>query len=202
MLFVAAHLAEALLPPTVTLLARLGNGEAPPVFGEGKEAAERTCKLLEALLNTLTKVFKHDSVGFVTPERFELLSAPLTDLLDNEVGGVILYKRRVRAHLTPCLTQLAVAGGDDSLWRGLACQVLQRLKAEDRPQVVLGALEVFQSLVETLGEDFLRPLLADAIPPISEVLESTNQEVESATRTLFGKMEDILGDQLRAYLNY
>lgn len=56
------------------------------VFGEGKEAAERTCKLLEALLNTLTKVFKHDSVGFVTPERFELLSAPLTDLV-----GICVY---------------------------------------------------------------------------------------------------------------
>lgn len=67
---------------------------------------------------------------------------------------------------------------------------------------MLGALEVFRGLVETLGEDFLRPLLADAIPPITEALESTNQEVESATRILFGKMEDILGDQLRAYLNY
>lgn len=30
-LFVAAHLAEALLPPTVALLTRLGNAEAPPV---------------------------------------------------------------------------------------------------------------------------------------------------------------------------
>ncbi|XP_050695713.1 HEAT repeat-containing protein 1-like [Eriocheir sinensis] len=161
------------------------------VFGEGKEAAERTCKLLEALLNTLTKVFKHDSVGFVTPERFELLSAPLTDLLDNEVGGVILYKRRVRAHLTPCLTQLAVAGGDDSLWRGLACQVLQRLKAEDRPQVVLGALEVFQSLVET-PRGLPEATLADAIPPISEVLESTNQEVVQSTELLSITVDNLL----------
>lgn len=69
------------------------------------------------------------------------------------------------------------------------------------PQVILAALTTFEGLVDSLGEDYLQPLLADTMPYITEVLENVEDDVEEASRNVFTKMESILGDNLRAYLN-
>lgn len=66
----------------------------------------------------------------------------------------------------------------------------------------LAALKTFKTLIETLGEDYLQPLLADTMPYITEVMESLDAEVGAAAREVFNKMEAILGDSLRAYLDY
>lgn len=64
----------------------------------------------------------------------------------------------------------------------------------------MSGLEIFEGIVEALGEDYLQPLLADTIPSIIEVLESLDVDVEMKTKEIFYKMEAILGDSLRAYL--
>ena len=69
-----------------------------------------------------------------------------------------------------------------------------------RPQVVLGALETLSALAEDLGEDYMQPLLPDTVPYVTEALESSNEDIEDATRKLFVRMEEILGDNLRSYL--
>lgn len=55
--------------------------------------------------------------------------------------------------------------------------------------------------MDSLGEDYLQPLLADTMPYITEVLENVDDDVEEVSRNVFSKMESILGDNLRAYLN-
>lgn len=65
---------------------------------------------------------------------------------------------------------------------------------------MLATLEIFEELIDTLGEDYLQPLLADTIPCITESLESLNEDVEAKTKKIYSKMEAMLGDTLRVYL--
>lgn len=93
------------------------------------------------------------------------------------------------------------AVADDSLWKDLNRAVLLRLRNDDEPLVILGALETFQALIDTFGEDYIQPLLADIMPYITEVFETLDPEVEAATKDIYNKMESILGDTFRSYLD-
>ncbi|XP_045600179.2 HEAT repeat-containing protein 1 [Procambarus clarkii] len=202
-LFIKAKLADSLFSHAASLLECNNSLKKPnTVFGCGDEAENKTSVLLNAVLDSLTKIFLYDSVNFTNQERFQLMVRPLTDQLENTIGGTETYKNRVNNHLIPCITKFAIAVGDDSLWKNLNRQILLRVRNDDQPMVILAALQTFQALMETLGEDFLQPVLADTMPYITEVLESLNTDVEAFTREIFTKMEGILGDNLRAYLDY
>ena len=86
------------------------------------------------------------------------------------------------------------------MWKDLNRQILLKVRNDDNPKIILAALDVFQGLVESLGEDYLQPLLADTMPYVTEVIESLDSDVEAKTREVFIIMENILGDDLRAYL--
>lgn len=200
-LFIKAKLADSLFSHAASLLeANNSFNQQNTVFGSGAEAERQTSCLLEAVLDTLTKIFLYDSVNFTNQERFQLMVKPLTDQLENTIGGMIAYEGRIRNHLIPCLVKFTIAVGDDSLWKTLNRQILLRVRNDDQPKVILAALQTFQALMETLGEDFLQPVLADTMPYITEVLESLDTDIEAFTREIFTKMEGILGDNLRAYL--
>ncbi|KAG7163696.1 HEAT repeat-containing protein 1-like [Homarus americanus] len=202
-LFIIAKLADRLFSHAAGLLDRNNSlKHKDTVFGSGDEAEGQTSVLLQAVFDTLTKIFLYDSVNFTNQERFQLMVKPLTDQLENTFGSKEDYRERITNHLVPCITKFAIAIGDDSLWKTLNRQILLRVRNDDQPMVILAALETFRALMETLGEDFLQPLLADTMPYITEVLESTDPDVEAATREIFTNMEGILGDNLRAYLEY
>lgn len=86
-------------------------------------------------------------------------------------------------------------------WDCIDFTVCSKTKPYFFPQVILAALTTFEGLVDSLGEDYLQPLLADTMPYITEVLENVDDDVEEVSRNVFSKMESILGDNLRAYLN-
>ena len=54
--------------------------------------------------------------------------------MSNKVGGEESYQERVEQQLVPCLSQLAVAAGRDSLWKPLNYQLLLKTR-ESSPQV-------------------------------------------------------------------
>lgn len=201
-LFIKAKLADNLFSHSAALLERNNSlNHQKTMFGSGDDAERETCVLLKAILDTLTKIFLYDSVNFINQDRFQLMVKPLIDQLENTIGGNEAYKDRVCNDLIPCITKFTIAVGDDSLWKTLNRQILQRVRNDDQPMVVLASLQTFQALMETLGEDYLQPLLADTMPYITEALESLDTEVEATTREIFTKMEGILGESFRAYLD-
>lgn len=202
-LFVKAKLADKLYTHAASVLERnnsLNHGDTIFDSSDGT-ADESATELVNVVLDTLTKVFLYDTVGFTNQARFNLMVNPLIDQLENCIGGEVAYEDRVSNHLIPCVIKFTVAVGDDSLWRDLNRKILNRLRNDDKPKIILGALSTFENLVDSQGEDYLQPLLADTMPYITEVLESLDSGVEEKTRNIFNKMEAILGDNLRMYLD-
>merc|ERR1712008_151714 len=71
-----------------------------PCEGVGNESA---VELVNVVLDTLTKVFLYDSVGFTNQERFNLMVKPLVDQLENCIGGDEAYEDRLSNHFIPCV---------------------------------------------------------------------------------------------------
>jgi len=122
---------------------------------------------------------------------------PLVEQLDNQLGGEEASKTRVKTLLVPLLAQLAVAAGDDHLWKALHYQLLLKTRS-NAAQVRLGSLDALAALVEKLGEDYLA-LLPEAIPFLAELLEDDVDEVEAAALSTIAHMEEILGEPLQKY---
>jgi len=202
-LFIKAKLADKLYTHAASLLERNNSlNHEDTIFGPSEGGGnESAVELVNVVLDTLTKVFLYDSVGFTNQERFNLMVKPLVNQLENCIGGDEAYEDRLSNHLIPCVIKFTVATGDDSLWKDLNRQILLRVRNDDQPKIILGALSTFESLVDSQGEDYLQPLLADTMPYISEVLESLDSDVEEKTSNIFKKMEAILGDSLRAHLD-
>ena len=56
--------------------------------------------------------------------------------ISNQVGGVLVFQRRVENLLCPCVAQLAVAAGREELWKPLNHQLLLTTRHK-RPEVTL-----------------------------------------------------------------
>lgn len=201
-LFIKAKLADNLFSQAASVLERNNSvNNLNTVFGVGEEAAQKTAVLLKYVLDTLKTIFLHDSVKFTNQERFQMMLHPLINQLENTKIGKETYKDLVTHHLIPCVLKFTSAVGDDSLWKELNRAILLKLRNDDDPLVILAALETFEALIDAFGEDYLQPLLADIMPYITEVFETVDPEIEAATKDIYTKMEAILGDSFRSYLD-
>ncbi|KAJ2377184.1 snoRNA-binding rRNA-processing protein utp10, partial [Coemansia sp. RSA 2607] len=108
------------------------------------------------------------------------------------------YVGRVREYLAPAISQLAVAMGNDAMWKSLNHEVLMKSRSDD-PRVRVGAMLVVQAFYERLGEEFLI-LLPETIPYLAELLEDDDSRVERVTQETIKVIESYLGESLQSYL--
>jgi len=163
----------------------------------GPYAEQNTVMLLEYVLRCLYRICLHDNVNFMTKERFETLLEPLVEQLENELGAGDVAQQRVHELLVPLLAQLAVAAGEDNMWKSLHFQLLSKTKSPSA-NVRLASLKALSAFVEKLGDDYLS-ILPEAIPALAELLEDDVPEVEIATQSTIQYMGDILGEPLQKY---
>ena len=142
------------------------------------------------VLNGLHKLFLYDKDGFVDKNRFDRMMSTLVDQLD--LNYIELYKSRVTQSIIPCLTQLAVCVGNDSLWKPLNHHVLAKSRHQDA-QVRFSVLLTISDFYHRLGEAFL-PLLHESTQTFAELLEDTNPEVERQCLVLIKQIETVLGE--------
>ena len=57
--------------------------------------------------------------------------------VSNKTGGLDVYRERVKGHLVPCVSQLAIAAAKESLWKPLNQHLLSKTRDSDA-QVRLG----------------------------------------------------------------
>nr|XP_034175529.1 HEAT repeat-containing protein 1 [Osmia lignaria]XP_034175531.1 HEAT repeat-containing protein 1 [Osmia lignaria]XP_034175532.1 HEAT repeat-containing protein 1 [Osmia lignaria] len=154
-------------------------------------------ELIEAILLTLCRVFSYDAHNFVNQERFDILTQPLVDQLENTMGSKEEYVKRANELVVPCVAAFASAIPDDSLHKHLVYQTLLKTR-HTKPYVRSAALSAVVEIVRKLGEDFM-PLLPETIPFIAELLEDEDEVTEKCAQNAVRTLEEILGEPLQKY---
>ncbi|XP_071996832.1 HEAT repeat-containing protein 1 isoform X2 [Engystomops pustulosus] len=186
-----------LVKPFSEILNQTNLMKTDEVFFENDENSEKSCLLLDFVLNCLQKIFLYDSKHFVSKERAETLMMPLVDQIENLLGGDEKYQTRVSEILVPCIAQFSVAMADDSLWKPLNYQILLKMR-HSSPKVRFAAMLVLIELVEKLRENYM-VLLPESIPFLAELMEDETEEVEHQCQKTIKKLEAILGESLQSY---
>uniref|UniRef100_A0A4W3IM76 HEAT repeat-containing protein 1 n=1 Tax=Callorhinchus milii TaxID=7868 RepID=A0A4W3IM76_CALMI len=186
-----------LVKPFADILNQTNSVKTDEAFFDSKWNTEKSCLLLQFVINCLHKIFLYDTHRFVSKERADALMMPLVDQLENMLGGEEKYKERVVTHVIPCVAQFSVALGDDSLWKPLNYQIL--LKTRDSlAKVRFSALLMLLELASKLKENYML-LLPEAIPFLAELLEDESEEVENQCQKVIQQLEVILGEPLQSY---
>lgn len=150
--------------------------------------------LTEFILSSLQNIFLHDHQNFINSQRFEIIMQPIVDEIENEL---VIKDERVQQLLRTCIAQLAVAAGDDILWKQLNYQVLLKTRS-DTPEIRILGLKASVDVAKKLGEDF-EPLIPETIPFLSELLEDENHKVVEACQNAVRELESTVGESLQKY---
>ncbi|XP_063774132.1 HEAT repeat-containing protein 1 [Pseudophryne corroboree] len=186
-----------LVKPFADILNQTNTMKTDEEFFESGDNDEKSCLLLEFVLNCLHKIFLYDTQHFVSKERAEALMMPLVDQIENLLGGDEKYHMRVSRSLVPCIAQFSVAMADDSLWKPLNYQILLKMR-HSSPKVRFAAMLVLVDLVEKLRENYMI-LLPESIPFLAELMEDECEEVEQQCQKTIKQLETILGESLQSY---
>ena len=135
-----------------------------------------TGRLTASVLDALRKAFLYDRNNLVNDTRYRMLMPAIVDQLSPAPGadvsghaGAEAHLTRVRAVVVPCITQLAVAAGEEKLWKPMNDLILMQTR-HPAPAVRRGGLIALKALHERLGEELLS-LLTDTVPFLAELLE-------------------------------
>ncbi|XP_066552649.1 HEAT repeat-containing protein 1 [Amia ocellicauda] len=186
-----------LIKPFSDLLNQTNVTKTDEAFFDSEDNIEKSCLLLQYVLDSLHKIFLYDTQRFISKERAEALMGPLVDQLENTLGGEEEYQTRITKHLVPCIAQLSLAMGDDSQWKTLNYQILLKTR-HSSPKVRYSALLLLLELASKLRENYM-VLLPESIPFLAELMEDECEEVEHQVQKVIQEMEVILGEPLHSY---
>ncbi|XP_042312567.1 HEAT repeat-containing protein 1 [Sceloporus undulatus] len=186
-----------LVKPFADTLNQINTSKTDKAFFDSENNTEKSCLLLQFILDCLHKIFLFDSHQFVSKERAETLMMPLVTQLENMLGGEERFQERVTMHLIPCIAQFAVAMADDSLWKPLNYQILLQMRHES-PKVRFAALLALLEFAEKIRENYM-VLLPESIPFLAELMEDECEEVEHQCQKTIQQLEAILGESLQSY---
>ncbi|XP_051849505.1 HEAT repeat-containing protein 1 [Antechinus flavipes] len=186
-----------LVKPFADTLNQINISKTDEAFFDSGNEPEKSCLLLQFILDCLHKIFLFDTQHFVSKERAEALMMPLVDQLENMLGGEETFQERVTKHLIPCIAQFSVAMADDSLWKPLNYQILLKMR-HSSPKVRFAALITVLELAEKLKENYI-VLLPESIPFLAELMEDECEEVENQCQKTIQQLEVILGEPLQSY---
>uniref|UniRef100_A0A8C3FEI2 HEAT repeat-containing protein 1 n=1 Tax=Chrysemys picta bellii TaxID=8478 RepID=A0A8C3FEI2_CHRPI len=189
--------AGSLVKPFADTLNKINSSKTDEAFFDSENSTEKSCLLLQFILDCMHKIFLFDTQRFVSKERAETLMAPLVDQLENMLGGEENFQERVTMHLIPCIAQFSIAMADDSLWKPLNYQILLKTR-HTSPKVRFAALLTLVELAGKLKENYM-VLLPESIPFLAELMEDECEEVEHQCQKTIQQLEVILGEPLHSY---
>ncbi|KAL7869934.1 hypothetical protein AOLI_G00139220 [Acnodon oligacanthus] len=194
--------AGQLVKPFSDMLRQLNSAQTDEAFfdteeEENEDNVQKSCLLLQYMLDCLRKIFLYDTQRFLSKERADALLGPLVDQVENMLGGEQVFQMRITQHLVPCVAHFAVAMGDDSQWKVLNYQILLKTR-HSSPKVRFSALLMLLELAGKLKENYM-VLLPETIPFLAELMEDECEEVEHQVQKVIREMETILGEPLQSY---
>jgi len=96
--------------------------------------------------------------------------------------------------VSACLTALAVAVGDEFMWKPLNYAIVQACGAET-VRVRKAAVSVLLEILKVIGEEYM-VLLPECLPVLSELLEDSNEDVVGLAKECVHVAEEVLGESL------
>ena len=200
-------------------------GRRGKVAEESREVIQRqavaTLKMVS--VRALVRCFMYDTTGFLDEARFETFLPHLLrqieqiqdyekvlsgddavaddKLVDAIISSEAKHELGVYAQtLLASITQMATASGhSETRWRPLHHSILL-LTRSSVPDTRLLALESTMAICTALQEEYL-PLLPEALPFLSELLEDEDEIIESRTVYVLKQMEELSGEDLKQYLS-
>ncbi|XP_071850119.1 HEAT repeat-containing protein 1-like isoform X2 [Apostichopus japonicus] len=166
-------------------------------FYEDDASNEKSNLLVQLILACLHKCFLHDKGAFVSKERFELLSQPVIDQLENVHGSDAVYEDRIKEHVGPCVSAMMSSVSDQSIWQPLNYQLLLKMR-HTSPKIRFAALVVLDQVHQSLKQGYLS-LLPETIPFLAELMEDESEEVEEKCQELVKDLEKTLGEPLQKH---
>uniref|UniRef100_A0A8C7TUI6 HEAT repeat-containing protein 1 n=1 Tax=Oncorhynchus mykiss TaxID=8022 RepID=A0A8C7TUI6_ONCMY len=141
-------------------------------FFDTEDNIEKSCPLLEYILDCLHKICLYDTKCFVSTERANALMTPLVDQL-NTLGGEEVYHTRVTKHLVLCT---------------LNYNILLKTRHSSAKVRYLGH-----------EKDYM-VLLPGTAPFLNSWRVDECEKVEHQVQKIIHEMENILGEPLLSYL--
>ncbi|KAH3762952.1 U3 snoRNP protein [Pelomyxa schiedti] len=163
------------------------------------------------ILDALALCFQHDTDHtFTNPGQIERLLAVIkvVDYAAPVGAGRIPalcgkredYVELIDKHLSPCVSDLAVALNKDLFVKPLNYKILMGTRSPVA-DVRCGALQCARKVWRKMGLAML-PLLPETLPFVSEVMEDTSHDVATAAKQLTNVMQQVLGkENLSDYLS-
>lgn len=140
-------------------------------------------------------------------QKFERVLDPLCKLLQlacpPDAPSATTYERIVRGTENPqsgsvvaCIVSLALAAGDEQLWKPLNHRVLEAASNDKRVEVRKAGVQCLASLIRTIGEEYMI-FIPECLPILSELLEDNDQSVVSMAQDCVAMSEEFLGESLQ-----
>jgi U3 small nucleolar RNA-associated protein 10 len=166
--------------------------------------------LLTMILKSLEQAFQFDSEHIYAKEQFDRLIPCYSSLLEIAYHTLLTpstlrayddtseYHSFVSNVLTPSLLSLASRMSTFHLWKPLHHALLLQTR-QTSPHIRYAALSIITSLFIHLGQSYL-VMLPETLPFISELMEDSEQHVESEIQRLIRTLEELSGEDLESYL--
>ncbi|TPX64024.1 hypothetical protein SpCBS45565_g06206 [Spizellomyces sp. 'palustris'] len=151
------------------------------------------------IVSSLQKCFLYDNDGTIDAAKFAKLLPPLVNQIETMDHHGKDYMDRMTGYLVPCLGQLAVTAGKDTMWKPLNHQVLLKTRSE-HAEIRLVALKVLQELYARLGEEMLI-LFPETIPFLAELMEDDDAQVEALCQEVCLQIQQYIGEDIQQYFN-
>ena len=98
-----------------------------------------------------------------------------------------------------CIVALAMAAGDERMWKPINQALLQACENNDRPEVRRAGVHCLKSVMESIGEEYM-VLLPECLPALSELLEDEDEMIAGLARECITLGEELLGESLEESL--
>jgi len=167
------------------------------------------------------KADAHDGGNWIRAEdgqRYRLLLDPIGKLLqatfpsnisglfldedDNQSNLVSSYEILIQGigaeeqgNVIQTITALAVAAGNEQLWKPLNHALLDACGNDHRTEVRKTGINALLSIIQSLGEEYM-VLLPECLPVLSELLEDDDEEIVAIAKECIRQGEDLLGESL------
>jgi len=147
-------------------------------------------------------------------QRYNILLSPISKLLqanvppyfplkaDYEHANCTSFQKLVQGegtlesgNVTGCLTALAVAVGNEQLWKPLNHAIVDACGNIGRTEVRKAGIVALFSLLQALREEYM-VLLPECLPVLSELLEDKEEEISDLARECIRLGEEFLGESL------
>mmetsp|Transcript_2575 Transcript_2575/g.5440 ORF Transcript_2575/g.5440 Transcript_2575/m.5440 type:complete len:2560 (+) Transcript_2575:317-7996(+) len=99
-----------------------------------------------------------------------------------------------------CIRALAMAAGDEQMWKPINHALLEACSVDDRPEVRKVGISCLKSIMESIGEEYM-VLLPECLPILSELLEDEEEEIAGLARECVTLGEELLGESLEDSLS-